>query len=536
MDDVSTWGRRRLFESALAIGSGAVLAACAPGQQTGETGGTDRPAGGQAAGGQLSQATLRVGATFNPGTLDTAVDGNTALRVGLAEQLFRQGRDLKPVPQIASGGKQLDERTWEIGIRSGVKFSDGTPVDAAAVKASLERALDKSAQAKTLLRLDDIRLKDATTLQVVTQAPNLPLTAILTDSSTSIVSVKAAEQLGEAFANRPVMTGPYIVERHVTGQETVVVRNPSYWGSPGKLARMVFTGMTDNNSRVLALQAGDIDLAQTIAAASVPVIQADPRFLVKEATSLRVHKVFVNHAREAWQDVRVRQALAHAIDREALVKAGMSGGANAATGALPPSALACSGISGFAYDVAKARQLLAGAGYRDADGDGVVEKDGRPLLATMLTFKTRPELPVFAEIIQAQLRAIGIRASIRVVDDITAALNTGDWDIATSSTQTVQGGDPLAFFQNYMHSRGRLNSGKVASTRLDQVVDQAATAPGDRRAQLICDASKIATEEVAFVWLVYPKLYYGISKQVTGFEPHPNDFYFMDAMIGKSEK
>ena len=327
-----------------------------------------------------------------------------------------------------------------------------------------------------------------------------------------------------------------MAERHVTGQESVTVRNPHYWASPGKVARLVFTGMIDNNSRVLALQAGDIDIAQTIAPTSVPVVQADPRFTIKEVTSLRVHKLYLNHGREAWQDVRVRQAVAHAIDRAALVKTGMSGGAVAATGAVPPAAADCRGIAGFAYDVNKARQLLTAAGYRDANGDGIVEKDGRPLQAVLLTFKARPELPVFAEIIQAQLKAIGIRAEIRVVDDITAALNTGDWDLATSSTQVMQGGDPLLFFENYMHSRGRLNSGKVTLPRLDQAVEQAAVAPPDRRAQLVCDASRIATEEVAFGWLVYPKLYYGVSKLVTGYEPHPNDFYFMDAMIGKSER
>ncbi len=290
--------------------------------------------------------------------------------------------------------------------------------------------------------------------------------------------------------------------------------------------------MIDNNSRVLALQAGDVDIAQTIAATSVPTVRGDPRLVVKEVGSLRVHKVFVNHAREAWQDLRVRQALAHAIDRGALAKSGMQGGAVAATGARPPAALPCRDVAGFAFDPAKAKQLLAAAGYRDADGDGVVEKDGRPLQASIMTFKARPELPVFAEIIQAQLKTVGVRSTIRVVDDIDDALKTPDWDLATSSTLVMQGGDPYLFFAEYLHSKGRLNSGAYRNPRLDQVVDQAGTAPPERREPLLCEASRLATEDIAFLWLVYPTLYYGLSKQVV-YEPHPNDFYFVDGTVDK---
>lgn len=524
--------RRWLLGAAGAAGAG-VLAGCGPARELANQEKNPQPA---QQGATLSQATLKVGATFAPGSLDTLVDTTTALRVGLAEQLFRQRRDLKPEPLLASGAKQLDERTWEIGLRPGLKFSDGEPVDAAAVKAALERAIQKGARAQALFKFDTIDVKNSATIQIVTQAANTPLLAMLTDASATIFSVKAADAMGEAWATKPVMTGPYIVERHLSGNETVVVRNPNYWGPPARLARMVYTGMVDNNSRVLALQAGDIDIAQTIAATSVPVIQRDPRFAVKEVSSLRVHKVYINQTREAWQDLRVRQALAHAIDREAMAKSGMHGGAIPATGPIPPAAWPCRDINGFAFDPAKSKQLLAAAGYRDSDGDGVVEKDGKPLQASILTFKQRAELPVFAEIMQAQLKAVGIRSTIKVVDDIEDALNAPDWDLATSSTQTMQGGDPHLLFLNYMHSRGRLNQSKYQNPRLDQIIEQAGTAPLERREQLICEASKIATDDVAFLWLVYPKLYYGVSKQVIGYEPHPNDFYFIDSSVGKADK
>ena len=96
----------------------------------------------------------------------------------------------------------------------------------------------------------------------------------------------------------------------------------------------------------------------------------------------------------------------------------------------------------------------------------------------------------------------------------------------------VQGGDPYLFFAEYLHSKGRLNSGAYRNPRLDQVVDQAGTAPPERREPLLCEASKLATEDVAFLWLVYPTLYYGLSKQVV-YEPHPNDFYFIDGTVDK---
>ena len=278
------------------------------------------------------------------------------------------------------------------------------------------------------------------------------------------MNVKAAKAMGEAFGGKPVMTGPFMTETHSPGLETVVVRNPNYWGAPPRLARVVHTLIADGNGRVLALQAGDVDVARAVAPSSATVLRSDPRFVVKEVVSLGVTLVNINQRREPGRDLRVRQAMAYALDRESMVKSALDGGAQAATGPFPPVALVCSDIKGSSYNPAEAKRLLAAAGYRDSDGDGVVEKDGKPLQVTLVTFRSSPEFAMMAEIMQAQLKAVGIRVDIRLVDSVpslNALMDAGDFDLGLSGLTTVPYGDPHFFLNIMFRSTGAWNRGQV---------------------------------------------------------------------------
>lgn len=175
--------------------------------------------------------------------------------------MFRLGDEYRPVPWLATEAKSLDEKTWEITLRQGVKFHNGALMDAAAVKASLERAFAESASTRGLLDTARIEVKDAHTLTIVTNQPSPILPSLLTAGETVIVDAAAAQAMGEAFSERPVLTGPFKVERYQQGEELVAVRHSDYWGPRPLVDRLVVTHIPDNNSLVLALQAGDIDIA-----------------------------------------------------------------------------------------------------------------------------------------------------------------------------------------------------------------------------------------------------------------------------------
>ena len=148
-----------------------------------------------------------------------------------------------------------------------------------------------------------------------------------------------------------------------------------------------------------------------------------------------------------------------------------------------------------------------------------------------MTFKARPELPVFAEIIQAQLKAVGVRSTIKVVDDIDDALKTPTGTWRRRARWWCRAATPTC------PRRVPAQQGSAQLRRLPQPPPRSGgrpggTAPPERREPLLCEASKLATEDVAFLWLVYPTLYYGLSRQVV-YEPHPNDFYFIDGTVDK---
>jgi peptide/nickel transport system substrate-binding protein len=484
------------------------------------------------------EKTLKVGLPFlftNQPPDPAKGGGFELIQNGLAETLFKLGKNLRPAPWLASEARQVDEKTWEITLRQGVKFHNGALMDAAAVRASLERAVAKSSTAKAVLDIARIEVKDPSTLIIVTNRPSPILPGLLADPTSVIVDPAAAEAMGDGFAEKPVLTGPFKVERFQQDKELVAVRHGEYWGPSPAVDRVIFGYLPDNQSRVLALQSGDIDIASYMAPESVPTMKNASNLAVVSAAPVALEFMYLNHRREAWKDARVRQAIALAIDREALVKAVMQGQGAAATGPFPPVFLECNQLRGHPFDPAKARQLLTQAGYQDKDGDGYVEKGGQTFIMTLLTYRQRPELPPMAETIQASLKTIGVKVVLRMVEQINAALERGDWDGGMYFNNMATTGDPYWALSQFFATGGSANRGGYSSPRVDELTRQAGQAM-DRQTQerLACDASQVIVDEIAVVPLLYPSFNYGVSKKVDGFdEPHPFFLYFMDSQIGK---
>jgi len=483
------------------------------------------------------EITLRVGLEFlftQPP--DPAKGGGMGLiKMGLGETLFKQGKDLKTEPWLATEARQLDEKTWDITLRQGVKFHNGAIMDATAVKASLERAIAKSPTAKARLDIAQIGLKNPFTLTITTNNPSPILPGLLTDPSSVIVEATAAEALGDAFAERPVLTGPFKVERYQQDKELVAVRHVEHWGPQPSVDRAIFKYIPDNNSRVLALQSGDIDIASYIAPESVPTVKNAPNLAVVSAAPVALEFIMLNHQREPWKDLRVRLAISLAIDRAALVKAVMQGQGAPATGPFPPRMLPCNQIREHPFNPAKARQLLGEAGYQDKDGDGFVDKDGQTLTMTLLTYRQRPELVPMAEAVQGSLKSIGIKVTVRLVEQITAALQQGDWDGGMYFNNMITTGDPHWALSRFFVTGGEANHGGYSNSGVDETSRRVGQATDRQtREQLACTASQAIVDDVAVVPLLYPNFNYGISKRVTGFdEPHPFWQYLMHDKIGK---
>jgi peptide/nickel transport system substrate-binding protein len=479
--------------------------------------------------------TLRVGTPFLSQP-DPVRGGFNAVQFGLAETLLRLSEDLQPQPWLATAVEPRSATTWVVTLRPDVTFHDGSAMDAAAVKASLERALELSAAARALLGVTGIQVQAPDTLLMKTAAPTPHFPGLLTHPATAIVSTAAAERLGDEFPERPVTTSMFQVERYALDRELVATRYDGYWGGPARTPRLEVTVLADAGARLLGLQSGQLDVAFDLAPENVRQVAADDTLRVVPAPPVATIFAYLDHSRPPLDDPRVRQAVAHATpDRGVLVDAVLRGQGSPATGVFPPAVLDCQLEQPYRHDPELARRLLASAGYRDVDGDGLRERDGRPLEISLLSYPQRAALSPAAEILQAHLREVGIAVSIRVVEQIDQALAGDGWDAAMYFNNLASTGDPYGSLSQFFRAGGEANAGSYRNPDVDEAIDRLRSTSGrEQRRALACQVQDTLTADVAVLPLAHPSHVYGVGAGVSGFaSAHPYFLYFVTGELAR---
>jgi peptide/nickel transport system substrate-binding protein len=487
------------------------------------------------AGSATSESVLRVGTPFLSQP-DPVRGGFNAVQFGLAETLMRLDADLQPQPWLATAVQPRSATTWEVRLRDGVTFHDGAPMDAPAVKASLERAVELSPAAKTVLGVQAITVDGPLTLSIATETPTPNFPGLLTEPSTAIVNAASAASQGEGFSDRPVTTAMFRVERYELDRELVAVRYDGYWGQPARTEGLVVNVLPDASARFLGLQSGQLDVAVDIQPESVRQVEGDDELRAVAAAPVATIFAYLDQAQAPLNDLRVRQALAHAFPaRDDVVQAVLRGQGEPAAGIFPPAVLDCSTNQPYRHDPQAARRLLAAAGYRDGDGDGVVERDGRPLQLVLLSYPQRPALTPTAEILQSALSEVGVKVEIRVVEQIDEALDRDGWDAGMYFNNLASTGDPYGSLSRFFRTGGDANAGQYSNPTVDRDIDQLRTlTERDQRRDLACQIERELTRDVAVLPLAYPDYVYGVGPAVRGFDTaHPYFLYFMTSEIGK---
>ena len=486
--------------------------------------------------------TLKAGVIWLDSPMDPAEGSWVTSQSGFSEQLFRLSpEDLSPEPWLAASVTQLDPLTWEIELRDGVRFHNGAVMDAAAVKASLERTIRLSAATAEALAIDHIAVQDEQTVTITTTAPRPTLPGLLSAPATAITDATAADAAGaDDFLNAGAFTGPYIPTEYILEERLTSVVNDAYWGGMPPLAGIEHLAISDTNSRELALQAGDIDFAMNLSPEGAAAIAAYPGLNTQTAgIGTSVVMWWVNFERETLADPLVRQAVAHAIDRESIAGLVAPAGSGSFADYLLPEAMAsCPGVAGPTFDPQRARDLLAEAGY--ADGDGIVDKDGQSLEIVIGGYPQRFQLPIMAEAAQAMLADVGIQADVRITE--WSVVKEPAWDLFGWYNNVVDTGDPVlnvskfAGLEANADSSGANNYGHWDNSPLVDIIDQAgAVSDNQQREQIACAALAVITEEIAFLPVAHAFMVYGVSDRVTGFDPHPHRLYLIDHRIGLGE-
>ncbi|WP_242681292.1 ABC transporter substrate-binding protein [Tessaracoccus sp. SD287] len=352
---------------------------------------------------------ISVGASDEPQVLDPVANAQAAipqvLLYNVYETLVKVDNNGELRGLLASAWTISEDRlTYRFTLHEATTFASGTPLDAAAVVASIEflRAAKSpnTSVARAMDQIESVTAEGALTVIVKLTAPSLLWLYDMTSTGGIIVDPAGHETMADA----PMGSGPYVFDSHQRGTSITLKRNEKYWGTPQRVDTIVFRYFTDPNAMNSAMLAGDLDVISNLAAPQALDQFADERYTVLEGFTTGEVVLGFNHTNPALAKKQVRQAINHAIDRQGLVDTVWGGKGQMIGSMVPPSDPWYEDLSEtYPFDPAKAKQLLADAGH-----------------ATGLTLKLRvPTLPYgpgAATVIKSQLNDVGITVTVEEID------------------------------------------------------------------------------------------------------------------------
>jgi len=488
-------------------------------------------------GGELVLAT-----TEEPDTLDaqkTSTAATGLLMRYLGDTLITKDLQGNAIPALArSWTVSGDGLTWTFQLRNDVKFHDGTPLNALAVKASIERALapeTKSPIAGSLFGpVASVQATGDFTVVIKLKEPFAPFLDNLTDPRAMIVSPQAVRDLGDRFGRSPMGTGPFKFQEWRSADRIIFARNPDYrWApsyahaGPPFVDRLVMRIMPESAAQVAAFERGELSVLG-VPPTDVRRLQATNKYpifsFLRKGVGLFME---FNVTKEPFSDPRVRRALNYAIEKKSVLQIGLEGLGEVAYGPLPPSIWGYwEGIKDYApkYDPAKAKALLAEAGWQ-VGPSGMLSKDGRPLSFVLYTAPidtwTRS-----AQIVQAQLRAFGISMEIQTFEfgTLLSKLKAGEHP-AEFMGYTYTSPDIV---QIWFHS-SNIGTGLTLSHYKDPQLDgliEASRRETDqgKRLAIYRDIQKYVVDQALWVPLWNNMTYTAVQPNVQGAKIHPDGF------------
>jgi peptide/nickel transport system substrate-binding protein len=469
---------------------------------------------------------LIVGFTQDALTLDPANhrkrETETIIR-NMCDGVMTQTAKGDVVPELVEQLKQVDAKTYEAKLRSGVKFHSGDEMTAEDIKFTFDRLTKPNAMGnqtsprKDLLGpLEDTVVVDKSTVQFKLSAPWPVFPRMLPVQE--VVSKKFVETNGnDALASKVNCTGPFQLTEWRRGDSIIMSRfNDYYGGAPavppaGKASvdRVIFKIIPENASRVAALLAGQVHIINEVPISSIAQIERSGRAKVLKTNGTRSFFIALNVTRPPFNDVRVRRAANHALDKTLLITKLLGGTATPISGVLSPESFGFKpNLTTYDYNVEKAKALLAEAGLQSGF-DVTLDTEG--------AFKDT------AEAIAAMLSRVGIRTKVQVWE---GAVLTPLWRKETKERDMLFASwgsgalDPTGIFVPTLKTKDRGNSSGYSNKEVDALLDAAETEIDQaKRAEMYNKAEQIVAQEAPWIFLWVPQDVYGVSNRLSGWEP-----------------
>jgi peptide/nickel transport system substrate-binding protein len=437
------------------------------------------------------------------------------------ENLVWIDEKLEPRPELAERWEQRSPTEYVFHLRPGVRFHDGKEMDAEDVKYTYDRVRDPkvSPGANDLIFIKQIDAVDRHTVRFTLTGPAATFLVNLGGKYNGVIP-RGAGGDGKALLTRAVGTGPFMVEEFDPSRRWALKRNPSYWGAQKPLLDgIVYQAIPDESSIVAGLRTGQVHLAEFSSALSFQVAKGIPTVEAVQAPSTRWVVLDLAGDQEPTSRPEVRQAVALALDRQAILQIAGSG-LGQRLGVLPPGlsfwAVPWQRLPNQQRDLPRARALLQQAGHSGRVPMKIRNIVGFPALAAAL--------PVIVE----NLREAGIDVAVETVD---GGVWIKDWIVPQSPpTMNEWGGfvDPDQAFHRHFHSApGGKDFRRWKNARADELLDSGRTTlDRGRRKEIYDQVQRLLAEDPISIPLYSPDLLYGMQKTVKGFQPHPTGFHY----------
>jgi len=430
------------------------------------------------------------------------------------DTLVRFDEQLRIHPSLALSWLELLPTSWRFDLRPGIKFTDGTPLNGRAVKLSLERAAVAPRGSGFLGIIDHVDVVTDAQVVVHLKRPFAPLLRALATPIGSIVSPTLLQSNAQDINTHGIGTGPFMLDSWIPNQQLRLVRNPGYWGPRPYLDAVIIRPISDDTTRFLAFKGGQVDVISNPPTNLVQQIRADPRLALQVSPSSRDVRVAFTVTNAPFDNVKVRQALVMAINREPIVKFVLNGlGRDAKCGMVPPEVMTTSPCADLPYDVAKAKQLLAEAGYPNGLSTELWTPEGRYLGDRQI-----------AEAVQQQLQQINVRVRVKV----------WEWGAYLSALSRHEGpmfiigwgwttGDPAQAMQQDFASKDASNFANYSNPEFDRMLQEAAAIdnPTARQRMYSQMESMLLVRDAVAKEIYYTLNIYGTNRRVHDFVATP---------------
>lgn len=448
----------------------------------------------------------------------------------IAETLLLVTPNYEVQPLLAERYEFRAPNTWRFFLRRNIRFHDGQPFNAQAVKAGLFDRMARTPLGGTIRAGENSAVVvDEFTIDYTPTETNVRVPQQIGHPSNAVAAP------GTDFTARPVGTGPFRFVEYVPQERLVVERNPDYWGTPTRLTRAAFRFLPDDNTRRLALESGDVDVIMNVPTGDVKNLEARGFKVAKSgvgAYDALYLSVRGKPPYDQLSDVRIRQAIAHAIDTRAIVNGVLDGNAAPEKTMIPSASLGphASMVRGLNFDPARARTLLDQAGYRPGP-DGIrVNGDRRLRLRFACCFPSPAGIKPIPEFIQTQLKDVGIELEIVERPDSAsyqAIVTAKETDIAIEQGNQNDANPaflPLLLFHNAAGSSADYVGLYGPGGRFDELMATTLTEPDlDRVRRTTAEAMRIMIDEQAIVVPLAGVIrLYGMKDSVDGFQAHPS--------------